>query len=87
METATVTSKGQLVIPIRIRRRYGIKAGTKVRFIERGKEIVLQPLTPAYIRSLRGILRNYPSLTEELLQERARDRDREDAKFEKLGPR
>ncbi len=87
MEMATVTSKGQLVIPIRIRRRYGIKAGTKVRFLERGKEIVIQPLTPAYIRSLRGILRDHPSLAQELLQERARDRDREDAKFEKLGPR
>lgn len=87
MEMATVTSKGQLVIPIRIRRRHGIKAGTKVRFLERGKEIVLQPLTPAYIRSLRGILRDHPSLSQELLQSRARDRDREDAKFEKLGPR
>ena len=87
MEMATVTSKGQLVIPIRIRRRYGIKAGTRVRFLERGQEIVIQPLTPAYIRSLRGILRDHPSLSQELLQERARDRDREDAKFEKLGSR
>lgn len=87
METATVTSKGQLVIPIRLRRRYGIKAGTRVRFIEKGKEIILQPLTPAYIRSLRGLLKDYPSLTRELLEERARDKEREEAKFEKFGPR
>lgn len=87
MEMATVTSKGQLVIPIRLRRRYGIKAGTKIRFIERGKEIVLQPLTPAYIRSLRGVLKDYPSLTRDLLEERARDKEREETKFEKFGPR
>lgn len=87
METGTVTSKGQLVIPIRLRRRYGIKAGTRVRFIEKGQEIVLQPLTPAYIRSLRGLLKDYPSLTRELLEERAKDKEREEAKFEKLGPR
>jgi AbrB family looped-hinge helix DNA binding protein len=87
METATVTSKGQLVIPVRLRRRYGIKAGTKIHFIERGSEIVLQPLTPAYIRSLRGILRDHSSITRELLEERARDKEREERKFEKLGSR
>lgn len=80
METANVTSKGQLVIPARLRRRYGIKAGTKVRFIERGGEIVFQPVTGAYIRGLCGILKSETSVTRELLEERARDREREEAK-------
>ncbi len=35
MEKAYVTAKGQLVIPAKIRRRYGIKSGTKVYFVER----------------------------------------------------
>ena len=35
MDTTQVTSKGQLVVPARLRRKYGIKAGTKVRFIDR----------------------------------------------------
>lgn len=29
MESATVTSKGQLVIPVRLRKRFGIKAGKR----------------------------------------------------------
>jgi AbrB family looped-hinge helix DNA binding protein len=34
METSTLTSKGQLLIPKRIRNKYRIKAGVKVVFVE-----------------------------------------------------
>ena len=33
MEEAYVTSKGQLVVPARLRRKYGIKPGTKICFV------------------------------------------------------
>ena len=79
METGNVTTKGQLVIPARIRRRYGIKAGTRVRFIERGDELVLQPVTAAAIRQLCGVLESATSVTAELLTARAEDRKREEA--------
>jgi AbrB family looped-hinge helix DNA binding protein len=85
METATVTSKGQLVVPAQIRRRYGIKPGIKVRFIERDHEILFQPVTKEYIRSVRGMLKSETSMTQELLKERAKDREREEVKIEKLG--
>lgn len=84
MEEAFVTSKGQLVVPAKLRRRYGIKPGTKVCFIERGKEIVFQPVTKEYIRSLCGMLRSETSMTDELLKERAKDKQREGAKYEKI---
>ncbi|MBI4472568.1 MAG: AbrB/MazE/SpoVT family DNA-binding domain-containing protein [Acidobacteria bacterium] len=87
MKSAYVSSKGQLVIPADIRRRYGIKAGTKIQFIEKDDQIVLQPVTKALIRSLCGIYKDEKSLTAELLRERAKDREREDAKFEKFRPR
>ena len=77
MDTAQVTSKGQLVVPARLRRKYGIKAGTKIRFMERDNEIVLQPLTRDYIRSVCGLLKSPTSATQELRRERARDRRRE----------
>jgi AbrB family looped-hinge helix DNA binding protein len=35
MEEAAMTSKGQIVVPARLRRRYGLKPGVKVYFIER----------------------------------------------------
>lgn len=87
MDTGNVTTKGQLVIPARIRRRYGIKTGTRVRFVEREGEIVLQPVTSAAIRSLCGILKSETPVTVDLLEERARDREREEAKIAKFGTR
>lgn len=79
MESAQVTSKGQLVVPARLRRKYGIKPGTKIYFIERGNEIVFQPVTREYIRGVCGMLKSDTSVAQELLKERARDKEREEA--------
>lgn len=87
METAYVTSKGQLVVPSRLRRKYGIKPGTKICFIERDREILFQPVTREYIRSVCGMLKSETSVTKELLKERARDKAREEAGVESLGAR
>lgn len=87
IEKAYVTSKGQMVIPARLRKKFGIKPGTQVCFIERDNEILFQPITKEYIRSMCGILKSETSMTEELLRERAKDREREEAKFEKLSAR
>ena len=87
MDAAYVTTKGQLVIPARIRRKLGIKPGTKVCFVERGNEILFQPVTKEYIRSVCGMLKSDTSVTEELKNERKKEREREEAKLEKLGAR
>ena len=84
MDAAYVTTKGQLVIPARIRRKLGIKPGTKVCFVERGGNILFQPVTKEYIRSVCGMLKSTASVTEELLSERKKDREREETKLEKL---
>jgi len=82
-DSSQVTSKGQMVIPARLRKKYGIEAGTKVCFIERGGELVLQPVTGKFIRSVCGILESETSATRELLEERNRDRKREDLRSER----
>ena len=58
MDTSQVTSKGQLVVPARLRRKYGIKPGTRIRFVERDHEIALQPLTREYVRAVCGMLKS-----------------------------
>ncbi len=59
--SATFTSKGQLVIPAELRRKHGIAAGTRVKFLEdRFGRIVLQPVTENYIDRVMGCLADGP---------------------------
>ena len=73
-ETATVTSKGQLVIPAGLRRRLGIGKGTRVSIVEDNGRLILQPVTREFVHSLRGSLKGKPSLLDLLLEERKRER-------------
>ena len=80
MNTAYVTSKGQLVVPSRIRRRFGIKPGTRVNFIEEDGRIIFQPVTREYIESFCGVFKRKPgdkSVVREHLEERRAERERE----------
>lgn len=42
MELAKVTSKGQITIPIEIRKKLGIKEGSKVLFLEEAERLGLE---------------------------------------------
>jgi AbrB family looped-hinge helix DNA binding protein len=63
-EVAVVTSKGQLVIPARLRRRFGIKQGTSIVFYEEDDRLIMQPVTAEFVRRLRGSARLEPSQAE-----------------------
>jgi AbrB family looped-hinge helix DNA binding protein len=81
MNTAYVTSKGQLVVPSRIRRRFGIKPGTRINFVEEGDRIIFQPVTKEYISSFCGIFKQKPgekSVVQELIEERRAEKAKED---------
>ena len=69
-----VSSKGQIAIPVEIRRKYAIKAGTKVEIIDDGDQIILRPVTPEYIGSLRGTLEGGDAL-KVLKEERRKERE------------
>ena len=61
---STFTSKGQLVIPAELRRKHGIKAGTKVKFLEDqfGRIVLQLPITEEYIDRVMGFLADGPDL-------------------------
>lgn len=75
-EQSTVTSKGQLVIPARLRKKYSIRKGTKVAFIEDDNRLILQPITNEFIQRIRGSLKGKPSALDYLLKTRREERDR-----------
>lgn len=70
---STVTSKGQIVIPSSIRRRLGIKEGTRIKIEESGNEIILKPITREYVHSLRGKFRG-KGLMKALMAEKKREK-------------
>jgi AbrB family looped-hinge helix DNA binding protein len=74
-DMVTVTSKGQLVIPSKLRKKMGIRKGTRVSVRQEGNQLILQPITAEYIRGLRGILKGDGSAMRFLLAERKRDRE------------
>ena len=81
MNSAYVTSKGQLVVPSRIRRLFGIKPGTRINFVEEGDRIIFQPVTKEYINSFCGIFKQKPgekSVVQELIKERRAEKAKED---------
>jgi AbrB family looped-hinge helix DNA binding protein len=61
---STFTSKGRLVIPAELRRKHGIKAGTKVKFLEDqfGRIVLQLPITEEYIDRVMGFLADGPDL-------------------------
>ncbi len=80
MDRATVTTKGQIVIPVKLRKKAGIKKGTKVFIEEKNGDIILHPVTPNFYEKFCGILKG-GNLVEALEKSRREDREREDKKW------
>jgi AbrB family looped-hinge helix DNA binding protein len=70
------TIKGQIVIPASLRRKYGIKNGTKIIVIDNGESITLKPVTEQYLKNLQGSLKGKGAL-KVLVEERQKDQGRE----------
>jgi len=76
--TAVISSKGQIVIPANLRKRYSLNEGTTVIFQEERGRLVLEPSNYDAIFALQGSLREFP-LEASLDKERKAARKREDA--------
>ena len=55
-ETVTFTTKGQVVIPARLRREYAIEEGTRATVVATEEGILLKPITALSIRQAKGML-------------------------------
>ncbi|MCS4541092.1 MAG: AbrB/MazE/SpoVT family DNA-binding domain-containing protein [Euryarchaeota archaeon] len=55
MTETLVSSKGQVVIPKKIREKYGLKPGQRLRVIPHKEGILLKPSLPT--RELRGLMK------------------------------
>lgn len=71
-----ITVKGQIVIPSKIRRKLGIKEGTRVQvdMDEQTRRIILTPITREYIQSGLGKYKG-TGLLKALAAEKKRERE------------
>jgi len=72
--TVNFGTKGQVVIPQRLRREFGIEKGTQASVLSTPDGILIKPITRAFLKSLRGSLKGTRSM-EIFLSERARERE------------
>jgi AbrB family looped-hinge helix DNA binding protein len=70
MAIVKTLSKGQIVIPVEMRKKYRIEPGTKLQIMEYGGIIYLIPPVENPIMAACGLLPPKPSLSEKLLRER-----------------
>jgi AbrB family looped-hinge helix DNA binding protein len=75
METIA-TTKGQIVIPSKVRNKFGIKEGTRIQIEinEKNQSIVLTPITRQYVHSIRGKLKG-KGLLKALMAEKKKERE------------
>ena len=73
---AYLTVKGQIVIPSKVRKRLGMKEGTRIQIDvdEQTHKIVLTAITPEYVQSMRGKYKG-KGLLKALAAEKKRERD------------
>jgi len=73
MAIVKTLSKGQIVIPAEIRKRYHIEPGTEIQIMEYGGIIYLIPPVEDPIKAACGILPSEPSLSGRLVRERRKE--------------
>ncbi|HEX16513.1 MAG TPA: AbrB/MazE/SpoVT family DNA-binding domain-containing protein [Deltaproteobacteria bacterium] len=75
---AKVSKKGWVVIPAPLRKRFGLTPGTVVELREEEGKILILPRTEDSVKELYGQLAGKISLTDALLESRAREREKEE---------
>ena len=73
MYIAQATIKGQVLIPVELRKKYHIEKGSQVAFLEREEGILIKPLMKNPIDAGCGFLKGGPSILKELIRDRKRE--------------
>jgi AbrB family looped-hinge helix DNA binding protein len=71
----TITEKGTVSIPSRIRKKYGLQRGAKVEFMDTEEGIMIVPVVP--IEDLFGADKSRKKLVREMVREICEERRRE----------
>lgn len=76
MSTTTATIKGQVTIPLWLRKKLHIRQGTKLTVEEKNGRIIMEPLPDDLLAAGRGMLKSKGRVLKSLLAERAAEAER-----------
>jgi len=76
----TISEKGWVVIPAELRKKYQLDPGSEVVIVDYGGVLAIIPAAHEPIKHGRGLLKNIPSLADDLRKERAKERARQSAR-------
>lgn len=80
---ATISSKGQLVIPAQLRKKFNLKPRSKVIFGEQNGKLTIESTALEDVLALRGWLSHVKEDVEGWwIEEKRKEREREDAEIE-----
>ena len=79
-----LSQKGWIVIPAALRKKYGLTPGANLQVVDYGGVLSIIPAMRDPIKQGRGLLKDIPSLTEDLLKERAGELAREETRVNQL---
>lgn len=79
MTILTISNKGWVVIPAELRKKYRLSPGTEVVMVDYGGVLSIVPAYQNPIKQGRGLLKDLPGLTDDLLKERAEEHEHEDS--------
>jgi len=83
-DTVWFTTKGQVVIPVWLRRQFHIEEGTRAIVTPTAEGILLKPVTKHAISRLRGILKRKPgdkAFAEEWAEHKHEEKELEEVKY------
>ncbi len=79
--TVKVSQKGWVVIPAELRKKYHLEPGVEVVFVDYGGMLAIFPAMKDPVRQAAGMLKDGPSLTDALIQERRAEYQQEESKI------
>lgn len=84
-QMGSISSKGQLMIPVELRAKYNLRPRAKVIFGEENGKMTVESTALADVLALRGSLSHVKEDVEAWwMEEKRKDREREDAKLEEF---
>ncbi|MEP7323622.1 MAG: AbrB/MazE/SpoVT family DNA-binding domain-containing protein [Saprospiraceae bacterium] len=78
MESSTLTTKGQLLVPKRLRIKYGIQPGKRIALVESKQGILLRPMDESFIDQFVGKYKNSAPSSKEVKTWKKTDKKLED---------